>query len=552
MGAVRSGIFKFFPFFSTFFIIAFVASGILLFKTSSADTGGAGWDLTFSDEFNGTSLNTNVWTPELTWGYNGGSSEIEGYAPDDVIESGGQLHLKAENRTLTLGGTTYNYTSGMIQSSGHFNQAYGYFEMRAQVPAGDGYWPAFWTLPDTSGAAQSEIDALEISSLSPQRAYMTLHWGYNSQSAQGNWDSSSALSSSGFHVYAVDWEPGVITWYIDGVQRWQYQSANVPSAPMYLLADLAIGAPGSWVGTPDASTPFPSTMDIDYIRVYQKVSSGACYASIPGPNDPIPSTICPVILPPTPPPTPTSTPTSTPILPPTPTSTPTSTPAPIPAPVPVPIPSPVPTYSTSYDNQPPTILITNPSASSTLSGVVTLSADAADNVGVVYVDFLLNNSILGVPIANAPYTMSWDTRNTPNGRYLLSAQAYDGAGNRGIAPEIFVTIANGVANSTSPVVSSPSPAASGGGTPTTPSSYVFTRNLSIGSRGSDVIALQEFLFKDGDYPADIVTGYYGALTVAAVKSFQVRYGIINYGNPSTTGFGSVGPRTRAKINGLGG
>ncbi len=70
-----------------------------------------------------------------------------------------------------------------------------------------------------------------------------------------------------YHTYAVDWQPNEIVWYVDGVERF-HVTENVPSVPMYILANLAVG--GDWPGNPDATTPFPSYMDIDYIRVYQK------------------------------------------------------------------------------------------------------------------------------------------------------------------------------------------------------------------------------------------------------------------------------------------
>jgi hypothetical protein len=85
-------------------------------------------------------------------------------------------------------------------------------------------------------------------------------------------------------------------------------------------------------------------------------------------------------------------------------------------------------------------------------------------------------------------------------------------------------------------------------TTTTTAPNFFTKNLAPGSTGTDVTALQDFLVKDGDYPQAIITGYYGSLTEAAVKTFQSKYGIVNYGSPSTTGYGTVGPKTRGKMN----
>jgi peptidoglycan hydrolase-like protein with peptidoglycan-binding domain len=77
----------------------------------------------------------------------------------------------------------------------------------------------------------------------------------------------------------------------------------------------------------------------------------------------------------------------------------------------------------------------------------------------------------------------------------------------------------------------------------------FTRYLGLGMTGSDVTSLQQLLITDNDYPEGIISGYYGSLTQRAVQSYQSKYGIVNTGSPSTTGFGALGPKTRASMNG---
>lgn len=74
------------------------------------------------------------------------------------------------------------------------------------------------------------------------------------------------------------------------------------------------------------------------------------------------------------------------------------------------------------------------------------------------------------------------------------------------------------------------------------------RNLGYGSEGSDVSLLQTLLFKDGDYPQDVISGFYGSLTQSAIARFQSKYGIVSYGSPETTGYGQAGPKTRAALN----
>ena len=258
---------------------------------AAAQGGPAGpWTLTFSDEFNGTALDTTKWATQYTWGCHN-NDEQECYQAANVTVSGGSAHLTAQKQTVTSGGTTYSYTSGMIQNSKAFSQTYGYFEMRARIPGGQGFWPAFWTLP-SNGNWPPEIDAIELGKSGDfTTARMTLHWGTNGSDnyQENDWTNTGTAFAGNYHVYAVDWEPGVVTWYIDGVQRATMTTSNSPTIPMYILANLAVG--GSWPGNVNSSTPLPSAMDIDYIRAWTKSSSG-CYSAIPAPTDSIPSTTC--------------------------------------------------------------------------------------------------------------------------------------------------------------------------------------------------------------------------------------------------------------------
>ena len=221
-----------------------------------------GWTLTFHDEFDGSTLDAGRWITSYSHDVRThGDDEQEYYAPDGVTVSGGQMHLVAQRRSA--GGK--HYTSGMIDSYGRFAQTYGWFEIRAKMPAGKGMWPAFWLLPAV-GTWPPEIDVLEVLGHQPNIVHMTNHWASGTHQQHGlGWTGPDF--SQAFHTFAVDWEPGVVTWYVDGVERFQSKS-GVPAEPMYVIANLAVG--GAWPGNPDATTPFPSAMDIDYIRVYKR------------------------------------------------------------------------------------------------------------------------------------------------------------------------------------------------------------------------------------------------------------------------------------------
>jgi beta-glucanase (GH16 family) len=232
------------------------------------------WRTVFDDEFSGASVDSTKWTPCYQFGCtNANNGELEWYQAANDTESGGFLHLTTKRQTVTgTDGKTYNYTSGMVSTGGvnaktppKFSFKYGYMEMSAQVPRGNGFWPAFWTLP-ANYKWPPEIDAMEILGNDPTTITMTVHYGQG-QNGLSHGVFTGPDFSAGQHTYGVDWEPNAIVWYVDGVERYRYTKASrIPSAPMFVIANLAVGG---WPGPPDLTTPFPSEMTVDYIRVYQ-------------------------------------------------------------------------------------------------------------------------------------------------------------------------------------------------------------------------------------------------------------------------------------------
>jgi beta-glucanase (GH16 family) len=241
------------------------------------------WEKVFSDEFESPQLNSTFWDTRYFYGRtNDGNNELQYYTPESVTVADGKLRLTAINRATdgfrpvpvpnsdqyAYNPETFKYQSGMISSHDKRAMTYGYMEIRAKMPAGQGLWSAFWTLPQ-SKKWPPEISISEILGKDPNTAHSTLHFYDASQPKNQGYRSTphaTANLSTDFHTFAARWEPGKVTWYIDDVEV-RVETANVPSEPMYLLANLAVGA--EWPGYPDATTPFPSTMEIDYIRVYQ-------------------------------------------------------------------------------------------------------------------------------------------------------------------------------------------------------------------------------------------------------------------------------------------
>lgn len=224
----------------------------------------SGWTLTFHDEFDGTKLDAKKWSDcypgeQRTHSNN----EQQYYATDGYELKDGILRFKAEKRKM--GGMPY--TSGMISSYGKFKQKYGWFEIRARFPQGKGMWPAFWLLPATK-AWPPEIDILEILGHDPSKVYFSTH--YKTAKSRHEYKTGFWVGpdfSKEFHTIALEWSPGLCIWYVDGVERHRHAD-GVPDESMYIIANLAVG--GDWPGMPDAKTPFPGFMDIDYIRVYAR------------------------------------------------------------------------------------------------------------------------------------------------------------------------------------------------------------------------------------------------------------------------------------------
>lgn len=220
------------------------------------------WKLVFQDEFDGSSLNEQVWETQFPWGRDRSTvGELQWYAPDAFKVANGKLRISA----LPTPGGTHLYSSGIISSHKSFAAQYGRFEIRCKVPRGKGLWPAFWLLPpDTSWPP--EIDVFETIGDAPNTVHMTAHWSENGEHRKSGAEFTGPDFSDGFHTFAVEWSAATMVWFVDGVERHRVENRS-PSGPMYLLANLAVGGP--WPGAPDANTAFPATFDIDYIRAYK-------------------------------------------------------------------------------------------------------------------------------------------------------------------------------------------------------------------------------------------------------------------------------------------
>ena len=238
-------------------------------------------NLTFDDEFYNFVSSPDGsagWMTDYPWyGEDARTStqnnEAEYYSDPSVgtnpfSDVNGVLNMTAT--VATPGSNPYNlpYTSGIITSYKSLNQTYGYFEIRAELPAGQGLWPAFWLDP-TALPTTSELDVFEVIGNAPTQLFATTHtypvggvWSEDSQ------ELTVANTSTSFNTYGVDWEPKTVTFYMNGQVIATAPTPSTMNASMYLLANLAVGGAGSWPGVPASASEFPATYKIDYVRAY--------------------------------------------------------------------------------------------------------------------------------------------------------------------------------------------------------------------------------------------------------------------------------------------
>ncbi len=271
------------------------------------------WNLVWSDEFEGSSLDTNKWDFDIgngfydykthTWIAGWGNEELQYYTANtsNVFVKNGVLTIRAIKESLHGCG----YTSARLKTrrrdgTALFTKLYGRVAIRAKVPWGKGLWPALWMLPqdDVYGgwAASGEIDLMEIVGEKPHEVLSSLHFGssFPKRSLKTNvYALPDASTVSDWHVYSVEWEPGEIRFYVDdilaathtfwwscsalkdgvGLEASKASHINPWPAPFdqpfYLIMNVAVG--GNFPGAPNDATQFPAELVVDYVRVYDKV-----------------------------------------------------------------------------------------------------------------------------------------------------------------------------------------------------------------------------------------------------------------------------------------
>ncbi len=245
-----------------------------------------GYNLLWSDEFDGTELNMEKWNYEQhAPGWT--NAELQEYtdSTDNMYIEDGKLVIRAI-KTKDESGNDY-YTSGKVTGQNKTDFLYGKVVVSAKVPKGQGLWPAIWMMPTQESKYGQwpkcgEIDIMEVLGNQPEIAYGTIHYGEPHAEQQGIYTLENGSFADDFHEYSVEWEPGEMRFYIDGnlyhtVNQWftavEGQEDKPYPAPFdqtfFVQLNLAVG--GTWPGNPDETTDFENAkFIIDYVRVYQK------------------------------------------------------------------------------------------------------------------------------------------------------------------------------------------------------------------------------------------------------------------------------------------
>ena len=256
-----------------------------------------GYTLVFEENFDGPELDRTRWNVELHepgWVNEEWQEYVD--SPENIRLEDGRLLIRPV-RTVRDGQAFY--TSGRISTRGRREFTCGLFEARLKVPRGKGFLPAFWLMTsdeDTYGQwpVCGEIDIMEIMGQRPETSYGTIHYGLPHQQNQGVFTLPSGDFSEEYHVFSLEWEPGLLRWFVDGTlfheaRQWFSACGRQPPDPfpapfnhnMYIILNLAIG--GNWVGYPDKTTDFENAVfTVEYVRVYRKnIEGGYAYGKYP-------------------------------------------------------------------------------------------------------------------------------------------------------------------------------------------------------------------------------------------------------------------------------
>jgi beta-glucanase (GH16 family) len=473
----------------------------------------SGYSLAWSDEFNGSSVDSSKWNELSNSNYGSANHEDECYEPGNITESGGTLNILAQQQTVTCGGTNpdtnndnYFFTSGFLTSRANgsepqkYSFQYGYVESAIEMPKGNPYWGAFWLVGDNTAPGwpqYGEFDINEMVSIHPDATTGTIHYPcsgasncsnnganlYNMNPAAGTsntYDSNANLgtalttanygtytgkTSSSFVRYGFLWQPNLITWYINGIPNHSLDSSGVLTT--YTSWDSSGNPLASTTKTLTASTTPLATVFSYYHTIDLNLSVGGASPTdqgYTGKEDADGTSYDDGNL----------------------------TTAGVPGVMKVDY---VRVYQPSAtppaDTTAPTVSLTSPSNGVTSSGTITVSGSASDNVGVKSVSLYVDGASVASD-TTSPYSFSLDTSHYSDSTHSLQLKASDAANNVGSSATVTITIKNQTATTPSPP-SSPDPSSGSGGSTGTGSGSSptgTTTTLNVGGTSSTPVAVK--------------------------------------------------------------
>jgi beta-glucanase (GH16 family) len=280
---------------------ALVASTLIVHpKFADAD----GWTIVFQDNFNQTSLNTAAWYTRYI--YNNGTLDHFNDEKERFRENGNHVLQDGILNLVAMPPLANGlYLSGMIRSRQLFR--YGYFESRIKMPPGRGLWPAFWLNSDYDENGKTdwppEIDIMEFApnlvTEFPNMVHSNValstpntqggQWIYRDPNFNSQYHFYRAATdmTADWHVYGMLWDTDdTVTAFLDGKKLWQrtyrwlYKDGR-QAGPAHILIDLAVG--GAWAGAGGIdNSAFPASLQVDYVRVCQRVINGVGDATCAG------------------------------------------------------------------------------------------------------------------------------------------------------------------------------------------------------------------------------------------------------------------------------
>jgi beta-glucanase (GH16 family) len=215
----------------------------------AAGSGKIDWHPTGGDEFAGSSVDTAAWNLyDSVGGFGNGHRK-----PEAISQSDGKLRITARG----------DVSGGMGMRKG---QLYGRWEFRARTDAGRGFGSAILLWPDSENWPEDgELDMMEVPDEARSTAHFVVHWG-----ADNNVHGTDVPGDyTQWHTFAMEWLPDRITWYVDGVKKYENTDpAAIPTKPMHITIQLDQGPKDNWIDAPDETTPEELSLEVDWVRIY--------------------------------------------------------------------------------------------------------------------------------------------------------------------------------------------------------------------------------------------------------------------------------------------